>query len=238
MPRGIPKNPAARKQTEKQQRFAAIYADPGIKGNNAVTAYVEAGYASLNKAGNPDKTLRQRAYGVLHTPSMQRKVAQIRSEREAKAEARDSLSVDQIRHEHWVLYDRAVVAGNLSEQRQNVEALGRTIAAYVDRSEIDVGRQRELSEAERAEALVLAGLLLERRGGLAIDEHPVTAGATLLTQGEQPGAALGPLCVPARARPEQLMDGQPARAIATEPAPGQAPEQRPSAPNGQETIPE
>ncbi len=192
MPRGVPKDPAGKKQSEKQQRFALIWTDPGVKGRNAITAYVESGYASLNRQGKPDKTLRVRAYSVLHTPSMQREISRILSLRTAKADARDNLTVDQVRHEHWKLYDLAMRRGmgedgadgeasssDLSVATQNLIALGKTVAAYVDRTELDVGRQREYSELERAEALLLAKLRLEAGGvGVLTEaiEHPVVLG--------------------------------------------------------------
>jgi len=134
-----------------------------FKSGNAVKAYQDAGYVT-GKDEVEEVRLRRRAYSVLKG----RRVSDARLEHarhsEELEEARKQYQLDWIVSEHERLMKVAEIAGDLATATRNLELIGRTRGAYADVVQVDAGRRRDYTEAERIEARRIAGLLIQGEG--------------------------------------------------------------------------
>lgn len=144
----------------KGKRFVAEF----VRDGNAARAYQVAGYIADGARMDSEK-VRRNAYNVTRGRKVRTALCEYAQERDALKQAKADFALDWIVLEHQRLMAKAETKGDLAVATRNLELIGRTRGVYSDTVRLDVGRQREYSEAEQIEAARLTRILLTEGSG-------------------------------------------------------------------------
>lgn len=152
--------------TKRQTAFVAQYLING----NYTEAYQKAGYkagtyppdTSRGLAGKLTNAAKAQAAALALRPNIQKAIATAHQEKTELADIRQQITVDYCRGEFLRLYHKNESAGNMSEARQCLENLAKTIGAFKDSAlaNIDITLQSQYSAEQHAEAKRLANILI------------------------------------------------------------------------------
>lgn len=172
----------ARLTTEQEERFCIAYALIGSPTyHNATKSAIAAGYAATSASVRGCKLMKR--------DSVHSRIAQLEKPQLAAWQARNDISVAQVRGKLAALADAAEANGDLTNAIRGVEGVGRTVDAFGDGRNLTIEGDVTINVGQQAALDRLADLLLA--GGHATAELLAQARGTPNIGANQPQLSTG-----------------------------------------------
>ena len=147
----------------KQAKFKTIYMETG----DVHQAFQGAGYIS-EVDGKPAKYLVQRAYQVLHKPSMQLAISKERADRDKTRYINELVTIDEQRARYRKISDIAMAnkpKPDLANALRAEDSITKTIGGFKDSLSVTLEEQEQFNDVEKVELKRLADLLVTQSLG-------------------------------------------------------------------------